>query len=510
MYFPEERSDGWMEHGLTLPATIVCTATWEVVNERLYGSWQPINNMKSSNSSDGPYFFRQLLCALALAGLLCGCGKGADKQEAKPPGQPGSPRSPANTQPPADSNSAAIGAIRRAGYPVTLAELNAWYVEPPSGQNAAPLYAEAFAALVETNTASLGFVARNQKTLELLHQAGARPLSRYPVDFTQGWMAALPHLEKVKLCSQLLHAEAVANAARGRMDLAAQSVLAGLRLARSLEQEPIILSQLVRVVATEHTVTGIELALRRGTFPEALAGQLQAALRLAEENSGAAIVRSLAGEQCMGTTLFESSEQIGDILEAMRQMVGESGPPNPDTLKVLERHASSPAFKQDEAFYLDRMEALLAAAQSPFPASLETAKAWSDSVLLARLDGHIYSAMFLPANVRLLEKSATAVAELRTAQAALALERYHLTHNNALPLSHNDSLPESLDQLVPQYLTAVPLDPFDGQPLRYKKNYLRGYVIYSIGPDRQDNGGLHKMTPVPVGARYDLAFTVAR
>jgi hypothetical protein len=51
----------------------------------------------------------------------------------------------------------------------------------------------------------------------------------------------------------------------------------------------------------------------------------------------------------------------------------------------------------------------------------------------------------------------------------------------------NGRLPERLDELVPGYLKAVPPDPFDGKPLRY--NPVKG-VIYSVGLDLQDDGGM--------------------
>lgn len=50
----------------------------------------------------------------------------------------------------------------------------------------------------------------------------------------------------------------------------------------------------------------------------------------------------------------------------------------------------------------------------------------------------------------------------------------------------NGKFPDSLDQLVPDLMEAVPIDPFDGKPLRYlpiKK------LIYSIGIDLKDSGG---------------------
>ncbi len=51
----------------------------------------------------------------------------------------------------------------------------------------------------------------------------------------------------------------------------------------------------------------------------------------------------------------------------------------------------------------------------------------------------------------------------------------------------HEHLPGTLDELVTgHYLPAVPLDPFDGQPLRYLPR--RG-LVYSVGSNRTDDGG---------------------
>ena len=68
--------------------------------------------------------------------------------------------------------------------------------------------------------------------------------------------------------------------------------------------------------------------------------------------------------------------------------------------------------------------------------------------------------------------NARQLAALANAQAAVALERWRLAHPGRLP--------DALAELVPAYLAAVPLDPFDGQPVRYRK-LPAGYVVYSVG-----------------------------
>jgi hypothetical protein len=70
-------------------------------------------------------------------------------------------------------------------------------------------------------------------------------------------------------------------------------------------------------------------------------------------------------------------------------------------------------------------------------------------------------------------------AALRCTIALVAVERYRLATGR---------LPATLDELVPRFLAAVPLDPYDGQPLRLRATD-EGLTIYSVGPDGQDNGG---------------------
>jgi len=110
------------------------------------------------------------------------------------------------------------------------------------------------------------------------------------------------------------------------------------------------------------------------------------------------------------------------------------------------------------------------------------------------------TAILSPAFGTSFGKSAEITARIRSAQVALAVERYRLQHANALP--------GALTDLVPEFLNAIPADPFDGQPLRFKPLPAKGYVIYSVGKDRKDDDGIEK---APDGkTQLDLAFTVKR
>ena len=49
-------------------------------------------------------------------------------------------------------------------------------------------------------------------------------------------------------------------------------------------------------------------------------------------------------------------------------------------------------------------------------------------------------------------------------------------------------------------MRAMPDDPFNGRPLRYKK-LVKGYAVYSVGEDGKDDGGDEKK---------DVTFVVER
>ena len=56
-------------------------------------------------------------------------------------------------------------------------------------------------------------------------------------------------------------------------------------------------------------------------------------------------------------------------------------------------------------------------------------------------------------------------------------------------------LPDSLEALVPDYIEAVPEDPFDGKPLKYSAEKK---VVYSVGVDLKDAGGVVEKPETPV------------
>ena len=71
--------------------------------------------------------------------------------------------------------------------------------------------------------------------------------------------------------------------------------------------------------------------------------------------------------------------------------------------------------------------------------------------------------------------------EINEALIACALERFHLAHHE---------YPENLDALVPQFLDTLPHDVIGGQPFHYRHTSDGAFVLYSVGWNGRDDGGV--------------------
>jgi len=75
--------------------------------------------------------------------------------------------------------------------------------------------------------------------------------------------------------------------------------------------------------------------------------------------------------------------------------------------------------------------------------------------------------------------------KIHTLVIVCGLEEYRL---------ENGVYPEKLVELIPQYLSQIPNDVIDGQPMRYQRLKPDSFIVYSIGWNRKDEGGVIKET----------------
>jgi hypothetical protein len=79
---------------------------------------------------------------------------------------------------------------------------------------------------------------------------------------------------------------------------------------------------------------------------------------------------------------------------------------------------------------------------------------------------------------------------------AVGVERYRRRHS--------EQLPAMLGDLVPAILSAAPVDPFSGEPVRYVRAD-GAYRVYSVGGNRTDDGGDVRF---PTARGADVGLTI--
>jgi hypothetical protein len=309
--------------------------------------------------------------------------------------------------------------------------------------------------------------------------------------FSRGWtngitLISIPFV-RVRALFQTLALAALYAAESHDMQTAADALRKGFALADTIPDE-----QLANAVIRAHCVgwmcDAAEQVLNRGALnDEQLAGiGLAVGSRMSDT-----LTNALQVERYMGVFWMESARNdrtngfasSASMASLWRWVQGERRPVYRD---------------EDYLLFLEIMDERMAAAALPGLAQIKRSEELDQRYAT---NSHSLTAAIL---MRYLTTSVKwqceAEAKVVTLHVALGIERYRLAHNAELPVS--------LDALAPKYLPAPARDPFDRQPLRFKK-LPRGYVVYSIGPDGVDNGGTESPTQ-KVTTNYDVTFTVER
>jgi hypothetical protein len=325
----------------------------------------------------------------------------------------------------------------------------------PDEQSAAELRAE------------LGKVAA---AVEAARKLADHPYGRHVVAWRDDYpKIPLPHDMHVRDVTLLLGHDALLRSFDGDADGACLAAQAAFNAARSLGDEPVTLSHHVRTACTLHGLNALQRALAQGEPGVQHLTAWQELVEREEEETPAALVNVFRGERAMQHRFMEALDAGRVTLwQAMDEKPGYGEPLGP----VL----SVPIHRRSHAVMLRCLTEYVEAAGLP----PEEQAARAQALKAHRPDERAPEArLFLPA----LEKTVLATnqkyAQLRCAGAALAAERYR---------REKGRWPETLATLVPDYLDDVPIDPFDGQPLRLARPD-DGLVVYSVGPDGHDDGG---------------------
>ncbi len=307
------------------------------------------------------------------------------------------------------------------------------------------------------------------------------PAGRYSITYKRGFITTLlSDVQNARSIFWLLELDAIRQAEDGDLRGAIRSCRALLNAARSLGDEPLIISQLVRLAGVGMAYHTIMRALNQGEAdPE---GLLALQRLMQDEERFPRLLVALRGERGGMHELFDALETGDMSTNALVDSIVECKSTPPSKWQQIADLAARDSIREQHPMYLSMSTQAIRIAEQP---SVQRAKLFAELTKANTSKLPVPAKLFMPAYEKLDDAARNTECELRCAITALALERFRL---------RNGRWPDRLEQLVPDYLPAVPLDPEDGEPLRFQRREDR-VVVYSLHL-RPGNNGLAAYDPV--------------
>jgi hypothetical protein len=342
-------------------------------------------------------------------------------------------------------------------------------------------------------------LSKYNPVVEDLRAAAKLPASRFPLEYDKDDPAAilLPHLAAMKRSSQLLQLHAIAELQAGESEKAFDDVKLSMRLADAVRTEPFIITHLVRIAILQITIQPVWEGLAEHQWSDAQLAALDA--ELAKLNFLADYEFTVRSELAFHIKLIDYLEQKRSRYQEFVSFFSNN---NQRDTEVLNNFPATVVFYLAPKgwFYQNKIALAQMRQECDAPMVDDAQQTVSPKMVLAgeaaqskmshspfnffaRLDG------FLDNYAQKVARGQTAV---NLARVAVALERFRLAHGE---------YPDSLAALAPQFLKQIPHDVIGGQPLHYRRTDDGQFVLYSVGWNETDDGGLVETKTVGVPDR---------
>ncbi len=394
-------------------------------------------------------------------------------------------------------------------------------------RNAADLYREA-GRLLRYRQNDLGFLNQNKHVLEVIRQAAARPDCRFDrsdrptLVNRDSWPSWLPFVRLASL-------DARDRVSHGDLALAWDDIIALFHMARHVAEGSGVDEATMAVRYTEREALGaaFEWALAPGQTSERLHAALEAYRNLPKLPAPTEVVRAEAN--IFENTLNLPASKLRGYLE--ESLYGR--PPRTDNVdRTVDYARINLVMTPWELAHARRVSrfvsaaALKSAAREPGHRQEHYWKSGASSL----------ADSMLPEPLQTLSRS---VNQYLAADEQNEVGRRALVQTFAIrawQLKHDGRFPENLDLLVPEELPSLAIDPYSDRPFGFVPSHGASVVpfrwalstvqiprdvkysppppgsrlLYSVGPDRRDNGGI-AITDDPILRSiegYDIVFAI--
>ncbi len=329
-----------------------------------------------------------------------------------------------------------------------------------------------------------------------LRAASTREFSRYPVKYDLENPAAIliPHLAKIKGTCQRLNLEACAELAAGQSSRALADVKLILSLADSIKGEPSLISYLVRVACIDMAIRPVWEGLAEHRWTDGQLQELQA--RFLSYDFLSDVRQPLKSERACGIVTLDLIKKKGlPFMERFGAHDNDESPFGTVFFDLLVRVMPSGWCDKEKLNYCTMFDAQTQGIMGPGVKTISPSKVKSNDHALSQQiyggpSGSLLKAFFrhrlmvsvvYPVFEHLGSILAPHATVANQAALACALERYRLA---------NGQFPETLDTLAPRYMSRLPNDVITGQPYKYRRTSDGQFILYSVGWNEKDDGGV--------------------
>ncbi len=323
-----------------------------------------------------------------------------------------------------------------------------------------------------------------EQALETLRRASLRPTAVFDVPWEEGLNTVLPHYARYRDGTRWLSARALLDAHEGNADAALGRIETSMRMSQHAMQEPNMTGLLVAIAMQKIAISAAEETLSDGPAPSpAAARSLRKTLRSVDLS--AAFKRARIGEATMRIDLaLEVAHNAGCGRELLEDLRGKPLLCDPSERLAWYYHLRimRPVRNADAIMCMEDAEDTIRLARG-LPRLRQRPR---DRIQV--LPGIASIPRRLPVSrvVGCAGVWERARSKVNAAQARLAL--LHVALDLAAYRDERGEYPKTLAALEATLNRSLPEDPCGSGPLLYRREG-EDYLLYSVGPDGDDDGG---------------------
>jgi hypothetical protein len=331
-----------------------------------------------------------------------------------------------------------------------------------------------------------------------VREALKRPCAMIPGDYSQSYLMPIPNFVLMRNLAQTLAQRTQCHLLLGEPDQALREIILMHDLCRILERPPTgkpetLVEAMINVAITGLYVGTIQEGFRLHAWQEPQMAALQAQLKAI--NLPPLVLAALKTGQASSIHTFETTpaQKLADLFQMVTVVSHDHKTKSGDTFW---RRLQNPMYLFLElvprGWLYQNMVNVALLEQKPLtgfdpahdtvePRKYEAASREVETFLGHRSPFKLLAQIAIPNYTKAEQTTAHNQTLANEAQIVCALERFRFAHGD---------YPESLAALVPQFIEKLPHDIIGGEPLHYRRTEDGKFLLYSIGWNETDDGGV--------------------